>query len=69
MVKASPLRRLYYLPSGRLRVEARYDIPRTPLRRLLVEQHGLDEEEVGSFLDIVTCKWLLLMHIRLVHLK
>lgn len=46
MVKSSPLRQVYFLPSGRLRVEARYEIVREPLEQLLVEQHALDEEEV-----------------------
>jgi hypothetical protein len=48
MVKASPLRRVYFLPSGRLRVEARYDIERCPLAQLLAEGHGLEEDEVGA---------------------
>jgi hypothetical protein len=47
MVDASPLKRLYFLPSGRPRVQAAYDIPRRPLALVLREDHGLDAREVG----------------------
>ncbi|KAI8472847.1 MAG: kinase-like domain-containing protein [Monoraphidium minutum] len=49
MVKASPLRRVYFLPSYRMRTEARYDLPPAPLAVRLVEEHGLEEDEAAAF--------------------
>jgi hypothetical protein len=46
MVKASPLRRTYFLPSGRLRLEGTFNVPATPLRALLTSDHGMEREEV-----------------------
>ncbi|GBF95545.1 hypothetical protein Rsub_08526 [Raphidocelis subcapitata] len=49
MVGASPLRRLYFLPSGRLRVEGAFEVPSTPLRSLLVNDHGMERGEATDF--------------------
>jgi hypothetical protein len=46
MVKASPLQRMYFLPSGRLRTEGRYTIEPAPLEALLAEVHGMEGAEV-----------------------
>lgn len=46
MVSASPLRRAYFLPSGRLRVEALYSVPPRPLEARLAEDHGWEAGEV-----------------------
>lgn len=49
MVKASPLQRMYFLPSGRLRTEGRYTIEPAPLEALLAEVHGMEGAEATAF--------------------
>jgi len=48
MIKSSPVRRIHFLPSHRLRVEVRYDISHAPLEALLTTTRGMDEEEVRT---------------------
>ena len=43
----SPLYRRYFTPSGRLALEVEYQVAQEPLERILVEEHGMEQDEVG----------------------
>lgn len=54
MINASPLREQYFRAhSNRLLMEASYDIAHEPLAHILTDEHGMDEQEVSSSIQLV----------------